>query len=58
MDVIGEGWIAIIASIIIVVSGVVIGYLTGVSLSDFGAVIIGILWGSIFPILVWGLDIK
>lgn len=45
MKIISEGWIAITASIIIVLSGLVIGYLTDVSLSDIGAVVIGILWG-------------
>ena len=58
MDVIDEGWVATIVSIIIIILGGGIIYLTGVSLSDIGAVVIGILWGSIFPILVWGFRYK
>ena len=58
MRIISEGWIAVLASIIIFLLGWGIVPLTGVTLSDIGAVIMGILWGSIIPILVWGFRYK
>jgi hypothetical protein len=58
MKIISEGWIAAIASITIFLLGWGIVPLTGVSPSDIGAVVIGILWGSIVSILAWGFRYK
>jgi hypothetical protein len=59
MRVISEGWIAILAFTIFLVSGFLVLYVTGAyDMKEIGSIIAGILWGTTIPILTWGFRYK
>jgi hypothetical protein len=52
--IISEALIAILTTIIIVVIGLSVLFITGETIANIGTLITGILWGTVIPILVWG----
>lgn len=59
MRIISEGWIAILAFTILLVSGFLVLYGTGAyEMKEIGSIIAGIFWGTTIPILTWGFRYK